>query len=33
MALHFTEQELKSRRDKVVAELQAKELAALLVFR
>ena len=33
MALHFTEQELKSRRDKVVAELQASGLAALLIFR
>lgn len=33
MALHFTEQELKSRRDRVVAELQASGLAALLVFR
>ena len=33
MALHFTEQELKSRRDRVVAELQATGLAALLVFR
>ena len=33
MALHFTEQELESRRDNVVAELQAKGLAALLIFR
>ena len=33
MALHFTEQELKSRRDRVAAELQASGLAALLVFR
>ena len=33
MALHFTEQELKSRRDRVVAELQAGGLAALLIFR
>ena len=33
MALHFTEQELKSRRDRVVAELQASRLAALLIFR
>ena len=33
MALHFTEQELKSRRDRAVAELQASGLAALLVFR
>ena len=33
MALHFTEQELKSRRDRVVAELQAAGLAALLIFR
>ena len=33
MALHFTGQELASRRDKVVAELQANGLAALLIFR
>ena len=33
MALHFTEQELASRRDRVVAELQASGLAALLIFR
>ena len=33
MALHFTEQELKSRRDRVIAELQASGLAALLIFR
>ena len=33
MALHFTEEELKSRRDRVVAELQANGLAALLIFR
>jgi Xaa-Pro dipeptidase len=33
MALHFTEEELKSRRDKAVAELKATGLAALLVFR
>ena len=33
MALHFTEEELKSRRDRVVAELQANGLSALLVFR
>ncbi len=33
MPLHFTEQELKSRRDRVVAELQAAGLAALLIFR
>ena len=33
MALHFSEQELKSRRDRVVAELQASGLAALLIFR
>ena len=33
MALHFTEQELKSRRDRVVAELQTRGLAALLIFR
>ena len=33
MALHFTEAELKSRRDRVVAELQASGLAALLIFR
>ena len=26
MALHFTEEELKSRRDKVVTELQAKRV-------
>ena len=33
MALHFTEHELASRREKVVAELQSQGLAALLVFR
>ncbi len=33
MALHFTEQELASRREKVTAELQASGLAALLIFR
>ena len=33
MALHFTEEELRSRRDRVVAELQANGLAALLIFR
>ncbi len=33
MALHFSEQELASRREKVVAELQSQGLAALLVFR
>ncbi|MCI0787688.1 MAG: aminopeptidase P family protein [Chloroflexi bacterium] len=33
MALHFTEQELASRREKVVAELQSQNMAALLVFR
>ena len=33
MALHFSEQELKSRRDRAVAELQAKGLSALLIFR
>ena len=33
MALHFTVEELKSRRDRVVAELNAAGLAALLVFR
>ena len=33
MALHFTEEELKSRRDHVVAELNASGLAALLIFR
>ena len=33
MALHFTEEELKSRRDRVVEELQASGLAALLIFR
>ena len=33
MALHFTEEELKSRRDRVVADLRSSGLAALLVFR
>ena len=33
MAVHFTEQELVSRREKVVAELQSAGLAALLIFR
>ena len=33
MALHFTEGELKSRRDRVVAELQDRGLSALLIFR
>ncbi len=33
MALHFTEQELASRRDRVVARLQAAGLAGLLIFR
>ena len=33
MPLHFTEQELAGRRDKVVAELQQRGLAALLIFR
>ena len=33
MALHFSEQELARRRDKAAAELRAKGLAALLVFR
>ena len=33
MALHFTEQELASRRDTVVAELKAGGLAGLLIFR
>ncbi len=33
MALHFTGQELASRRDKAAAELQARGLAALLIFR
>ena len=33
MALHFTEEELKSRRDRVIVELQASGLAALLIFR
>ncbi len=33
MPLHFTEQELAGRREKVVAELQRRELAALLIFR
>lgn len=33
MALHFSETELKSRRDRATAQLQADGLAALLVFR
>ncbi len=33
MPLHFTEQELAARRERVVAELQDKGLAALLIFR
>ena len=33
MPLHFTEQELAGRREKVVAELQQHGLAALLIFR
>ena len=33
MPLHFTEQELAGRREKVVAELQQRGLAALLIFR
>ena len=33
MALHFTEQELASRRSKAVADLQSQGLAALLIFR
>ena len=33
MPLHFTEQELAGRRERVVAELQRRELAALLIFR
>ena len=33
MAIHFSEQELASRREKVVAELQSAGLAALLIFR
>ena len=33
MPVHFTEQELASRREKVVAELQAAGLGALLIFR
>ncbi len=33
MALHFTEQELASRRDRVAAQLQADGLHALLIFR
>ena len=33
MAIHFSEQELKARRDRVVAELQESGLAALLIFR
>ena len=31
--MHFTEQELAGRREKVVAELQRRRLAALLIFR
>ena len=33
MALHFTEQELASRREKAVAKLQSGGLAALLIFK
>ena len=33
MPVHFTEQELASRREKVVAELQSDGLRALLIFR
>ena len=33
MPVHFTEQELASRREKVVAELQSAGLRALLIFR
>ena len=33
MPLHFTEQELADRREKVVADLQRRGLAALLIFR
>ena len=33
MPVHFTEQELASRREKVVSELQSAGLAALLIFR
>ena len=33
MALHFSEPELKSRRDRAAAQLQADGLAALLIFR
>ena len=33
MPLHFTQQELKSRRDQAVAQLHADGLAALLIFR
>ena len=33
MPLHFTEQELADRRSKVVAELEHRGLAALLIFR
>ena len=33
MPLHFTEQELAGRREKVVAELRQRGLAALLIFR
>ena len=33
MPLHFTEQELADLREKVVAELRRRGLAALLIFR
>ena len=33
MPLHFTEQELAGRRERIVAELNARGLAALLIFR
>ena len=33
MPLHFTEDELAARREKVVAELRQRDLAALLIFR
>lgn len=33
MPLHFTPEELKSRRDQATAQLQANDLAALLIFR
>ena len=33
MPLHFTEQELAQRRERVISELNARGLAALLIFR